>query len=108
MPHVIGATDGKHVRIKCPKITGSLYHNYKGIFSLVLLAICDANYCFTSFNVGQHGSNNDSSVLAHSNMGGYFEDQSNHIPQPESVEGCDFDPLPYFSVGDEYSRLRLG
>ena len=28
MPHVIGPIDGKHVRIKCPKNTGSLYHNY--------------------------------------------------------------------------------
>ena len=90
MPHVIGAIDGKHVRIKCPKNTGSLYHNCKGFFSLVLLAICDANYCFTLFDVGQYGSNNDSGVLIHSNI--------HSRPQPESVEGCDFNPLPYFLV----------
>ena len=39
-------------------------------------------------------------------MGGYFEDHSNNIPQPESVEGCDFDPLPYFLVGDEIFPLK--
>ena len=50
------------------KNTRSQYHDYKGFFSLVLLAICDANYCFTLFDVGQYGSNNDSGVLIHSNM----------------------------------------
>ena len=42
LPHVIEVIDGKHVRIKCPKNSGTLYHNPKGFFSLVLLAICDA------------------------------------------------------------------
>ena len=106
MPHVIGAIDGKHVQIKCPKNTGSLYHNCKGFFSLTLLAICEANYYFTLFDVCQYGSNNDSGVLIHSNVGGYFEDHSNNIPQPESVEGCDFDPLPYFLVEDEIFQLK--
>ena len=30
MPHVIGCIDGKHVRVECPKRSGSLYHNDKG------------------------------------------------------------------------------
>ena len=106
MPHVIGAVDGKHLRIKCPKNTGNLYHNDKGFFSLVLLAICNANYFVTLFDVGQYGINNDSGVLIHSNMGGYFEDHSDNIPQPESVEGCDFDLLSYFFVGDEMFPLK--
>ena len=98
MPHVIGAIDGKHVRIKCPKNTGSLYHNGKGFLSLVLLAICDANYCFKLFDVGQYDINNDSGVLIHSNIGGYFEDHSNNIPHPESFEG--------WLVGDEIFPLK--
>ena len=59
MPHVIGCLDGKRSRIECPNLSGTLYHNYKGFFSIVLLAICDANYCFTLFDLGQFGSNND-------------------------------------------------
>ena len=39
-------------------------------------------------------------------MGGYFEDRLNNIPQPESVERCNFDPLPYFLVGDEIFPLK--
>ena len=44
MPNVIGAINGKHIRIECPKLSGTQYYSYKGI---ALLAICDANYCFT-------------------------------------------------------------
>ena len=39
-------------------------------------------------------------------MGGYFEDHSNIFPQPESVKGCDFNPLPYFLVGDKIFQLK--
>ena len=51
--HVIGAIDGKHIRIECPKLSGSLDYNYKGCYSFVLLAVCEANYCFTLLNLGQ-------------------------------------------------------
>ena len=68
-PHVIGALDGKHIRIEFPKQNGSLYHNYKGFFSIVLLALCDSNYCFTYYDLGSYGSNNDSGILADSEMG---------------------------------------
>ena len=47
-PHVLGAIDKKHnIRIECPKLTGTLSHNCKGFFSLMLLAACDTDYCFT-------------------------------------------------------------
>ena len=47
MPNCIGALDGKHIRMRKPADSGSLWHNYKGFFSMVLMAICDASYCFT-------------------------------------------------------------
>lgn len=62
--HVLGTIDRKHIQIEAPTKTGTLYYNYKGFFSTVLLAVCDAGYNFTLVDVGQYGSNNDSGVLA--------------------------------------------
>ena len=106
LPHVVGAIDGKHVRIQCPNKTESLYHNYKGFFSLVLLAICDARYCFTMYDVGHYGSNNDSGVLAKSKMGELLETNRMKLPEPKTLDGCNYDPLPYYLVGDEIFPLK--
>ena len=105
-PHAIGAIDGKHIRIQCPKLTGTLYHNYKGFFSIVLLAVCDADYCFTLFDLGSYGSNNDSGVLSNSSLGEMFEDGKMKLPSPENLDGCKFKPLPYFMLGDEIFPLK--
>ena len=33
MPHVIDAIDGKHIRMQCPKFSGTQYYNYKGFLA---------------------------------------------------------------------------
>ena len=106
MPHVIGALDGKHVRIRCPNNSGSFYHNYKSFFSMVLMAICDAHYRFIMFDFGQSGSNNDNGILLNSAMGKQLEQNALGIPSAACLDGCKYDPSPYFLVGDEIFPLK--
>ena len=106
LPHVVGAIDGKHIRIQCPKQSGTIFHNYKGFFSFVLLAIFDARYCLLLFDVGQYGSNNDAGVLANSSIGKKIVEGEMNIPPPRHLEGCLLNPLPYYLVGDELFSLK--
>ena len=52
LPNCIGAGDGKHIRLLCPKNSGSLYYNYKGYYSIVLMAFVGANYEFLFVDAG--------------------------------------------------------
>ena len=58
-----GALDGKHVVIQSPARSGSLYYNYKGTFSLVLMTLVDADYTFIYVDIGEYGSNSDSGIF---------------------------------------------
>ncbi|WAR11598.1 hypothetical protein MAR_025778 [Mya arenaria] len=40
------ALDGKHVAVTCPWNTGSVYINFKAIFSIVFMALVDSDYKF--------------------------------------------------------------
>jgi len=44
--------DGKHIVILCPSKSGSEFYNYKKVYSVILLAIVDANCKIIYTDVG--------------------------------------------------------
>lgn len=108
MPHAVGCIDCKHIRIECPKLTGTQYYNYKGFFSILLMAICDANYCFTVIDIGQYGSNNDSGILASSVMGEMFDRDEMNLPSPSKFTHFPIKSYRIFYLGMKFSLLNIG
>ena len=54
-PHCVRSVDGKHIVLQAPACSSSTFYNYKGTHSIVLLAVCDAHYCFTLVEIGDAG-----------------------------------------------------
>ena len=102
-PNCIGAMDGKHVVVKQPGNFGSFYFNYKGTFSIVLLALVDANYNFTYVDVGCNGRVSDGGVFRESTLSSAMERNLLGIPAPKIV-GQDL--LPYVIVADDAFPLK--
>lgn len=51
IPNCTGGIDGKHIRLRAPKKSGSLFINYNDYFSLELLAVVDVNCKFVAIDV---------------------------------------------------------
>ena len=95
-PHTCGALDGKHVNCKCPPNSGSLYYNYKGFYSVVLMALVDADYKFIWSDIGGMGSASDAQIYNASELKECVEDGSLGFPDPEPLPNDNLD-VPYFS-----------
>ena len=77
--------DGKHIAIKKPKKSCSEYFNYKGYFSLVLLALVDADYKFLWVNAGASGSSSDAQIFNRSKLKRRIENGTLGLPPPEPL-----------------------
>nr|CAH7727264.1 unnamed protein product [Callosobruchus chinensis] len=104
-PHCIGALDGKHVQISCAAGAGSLYYNYKGTYSIVLMALVDANYKFTLVDVGAYGRSSDGGTFEQSEMGKKFESNKYSIPRDTEIPPA-MEQFPYVIVADEAFPLK--
>ena len=89
--------------IECPAGGGSEFYNYKGFHSIVLLAMCDAKYCFTLVDVGCFEKDNDATIFNGSFIGKGFASTNFDIPQHENVDGHEH---PFVIVADEIFALK--
>ena len=94
---------GKHVRMDCPKYGGSLYYNYKHFHSLVLMAMCDAQYRFIYVDIGHYGKDNDAGIFSQSTLYSMLDNDELPLPEPSLLHGK---PVPHFIVGDEIFPLK--
>ncbi|KAH7959703.1 hypothetical protein HPB49_013128 [Dermacentor silvarum] len=104
-PNCIGAVDGKHVHIKRPKNSGTVYFNYKGTYSIVLLAIVDSDYKFVVVDIGAYGKQSDGGVLQQSQFRQRLEQGQLQLPRSLALPNT-MQQAPCVLVGDEAFQLR--
>ena len=75
--------------IQAPANTGTLYYNYKKQFSIVLLAVCNANYAFLMVDIGEAGRQSDGGVFARRTLGKSIKNNSLNIPNADVLDNCD-------------------
>ncbi|XP_062550278.1 uncharacterized protein LOC134215035 [Armigeres subalbatus] len=104
-PNCCVAVDGKHIAIQCPPNAGSLFYNYKKQHSIVLMAICDAQYNFLAVDIGAYGGNSDGSVFASSEFGKLLLSGTLGLPPPSKLPHSTIE-CPHFIVGDAAFPLK--
>ncbi|PNF38452.1 hypothetical protein B7P43_G04032 [Cryptotermes secundus] len=104
-PNCLGSIDGKHIRLKSPAKSGSIFFNYKQFFSIVLLAIVDAKYRFLMVDVGAYGKDSDAGVFCNSVI--HQNIRNGSLPLPKDKQLPNFEQnSPFVFIGDEAFPLR--
>ncbi|KHJ88692.1 hypothetical protein OESDEN_11513 [Oesophagostomum dentatum] len=108
-PRAAGFMDGKHVGLRKPKNSGSAYWNYKSFHSIILLAVCDCDYRFITFDVGSPGRAGDAGVFRNSFIRTFFELHDEVFPETAMLN--EVGPVQYhilvdggFAQGHRYVR----
>lgn len=105
-PHCLGALDGKHIDFRPPRKEESIYRNYKGKDSIVLLGLVNAEYKFLFVDIGKNGHIHDASVFRESPLAIKLYSQTLNVPLPSSLPGYDRN-LPYVIIADDAFPLKV-
>ena len=105
-PYAFAAVDGSHLPIKCPKGGAQAmnqYFNFKGFYSIVLMALVDAEYRFIWASVGAPGNTHDSTLMQSTELWDRIV-AGNVIPNiVQQIENVD---IPLLILGDGAFPLR--
>lgn len=91
-PQGVGALDGCHIEVCPPKKHASDYYNYKGWYSVILLAVVDHAYKFLYTNVGSPGRNHDAAVFDGSRLPSVLDSSLFKIGT-KTIEGVEVGPV---------------
>ncbi|CAL1596137.1 unnamed protein product [Knipowitschia caucasica] len=104
-PHCLGALDGKHINILPPAHSGSIYRNYKGRFSVLMMALVDAKYQFLYVSVGAQGRASDAGVFNESDFKKALDQGLLNIPAAKPLPLSNIQ-APFVFLGDDAYPLR--
>lgn len=107
VPNCIGSMDGRHIEFKVPLKDGSLYRNYTGTNSIVLLALVNAHYQFIYVNVGVNDRVSDGGVFRDSDLAQFLNNPQNILNIPRNKPLPDMnEPVPYVILADAAFPLQ--
>lgn len=104
-PNCIGAVDGKHVVMAAPPHAGSVFYNYKGTHSIVLMGIADATYKLLYVDVGRNGKFSDGGVFNRCTFAQAMDSNRLGLPPPKALPGRVL-PMPFTLIADDAFALR--
>lgn len=88
-----------------PAHSGSHYYDYKGNFSIILLALVDADYKFLYADIGTNGRASDGGVWSKCKFKDAIKKEEMGIPPPTNLPNSDIH-VPYVIVGDDAFPLQ--
>ena len=104
-PNCLGALDGKHITIRPALNSGSLFYNHKNNFSIVLLALVDANCKFLYVDVGCNGRVSDGGVFNGCTLQTSLDNRADCFPDPRPAPG-DERPLGFSIIAHDAFPLQ--
>ncbi|KAJ8673892.1 hypothetical protein QAD02_015382 [Eretmocerus hayati] len=103
-PYCAGSLDAMHVWIIRPPHGGSLFHNFKGFNSIVLMTLSDADRRVTWYTLGDYGHLSDSSVYAVSALKRKLDNNELGLPAARALPNSDV-VVPIVILTDEIFPL---